>query len=112
MSTLFTMSYVAYVKPFNSSNMNLQEILNEVTILLSCYALFTFTEWVPDMDRRIEMGWFLLALIGMSLLTYITIMTVVGISNTYKKLRRRYLEKVMVVKMKERQEKMLKQREI
>ena len=86
--------------------------MNEVTILLACYPLLTFTEWVSDMDRRIEMGWFLLALIGLSLMTYITLLTFVGISNTYCKLRRRYLEKVMAVKIKERKEKMLKQREI
>ena len=106
------MSYVAYVKPYNSMNMNLQEVLNEVTILLACYPLLTFTEWVSDMDRRIEMGWFLLALIGLSLMTYITLSTFVGISNSYKKLRRRYLEKVMIQTIKERKEKMLKQREI
>ena len=58
------------------------------------------------------MGWFLLALIGLSLMTYITLSTFVGISNSYKKLRRRYLEKVMIQTIKARKEKMLKQRKI
>ena len=93
------MSYVAYVKPFTSMMQNIQEVLNEVTILLACYPLFTFTEWVSNMDRRMEMGWFLLAVIISSLLTYIIIMTVLGIKNTYTNLRRRYYAKLIKKKL-------------
>ena len=42
------------------------------------------------MDRRIEMGWFTIALVVLSLVTYLTVMTFVGIHRLCKKIRRCY----------------------
>lgn len=46
------MSYVAYYRPFKSSLMNAQEVLNEVTVLVSSYTLFCYSDFVSDPYTR------------------------------------------------------------
>jgi len=91
-STLFVMSYIAFVKPFKNMRTTFQEVVNEATTMLAAYPLLAFTEWVYDSDRRMEAGWFLLGCIVFSLLFNLTLMTVVGIKEIYQKIRRKYYE--------------------
>ena len=57
------MSYIAYARPFCDPGTTRIEVVNEAIILLASYPLFTFTEFVYDIDRRIETGWFLIGCI-------------------------------------------------
>ena len=68
------MSYTAYVLPFQSLLLNYQEVFNEITVLLASYHLFCFTEWVYDLNARFLIGWSLLAVIAINVVTNIGIM--------------------------------------
>ena len=62
-STLLIMCYTAHVLPYRAFIQNVQENFNEWTVLVASYHLFVFTEWVFDMNRRIDLGWSLIAVI-------------------------------------------------
>ena len=40
-----------------SKLLNFIENLNEVAIYLSCYFMFIFTEWIPDIETRYSLGY-------------------------------------------------------
>ena len=43
-----------------SKLLNFIENLNETAIYLSCYFMFIFTEWIPDIETRYSLGYFYL----------------------------------------------------
>ena len=88
--TLFMLCYIASIRPYKELRNNLQEIINEVTILVAGYSLLTFTEWVDDHSTRLVNGWFLVGCIIFSLVFNITLLSVVGCKELYHKLRRLY----------------------
>ena len=47
-------------KPMLSRKLNLIENVNEVAVYLSCYFMFIFTDWIPDIETRNTLGWFYL----------------------------------------------------
>ena len=52
------------VKPLNQPFLNNMEIFNECCLLVSSYFLFLFTDFVPDVKTRYQIGW---AFIGLSI---------------------------------------------
>ena len=51
------MIFVGYTKPYSLPSVNKIELLNETLTLLSTYALFLFTDFVPDAEVRYQNGW-------------------------------------------------------
>ena len=72
------MSYIAYTRPYVVPFSTKLEVINEAVTLLASYPLFTFTEWVFDLDRRIEAGWFLIGCVVFCLLFNIAYLIVCG----------------------------------
>ena len=69
------MSYTAYVLPYKDFMQNVQEVINECTVLIAAYHLFGFTEWIFDMERRIELGWTLIGTIVLNVVFNFAILT-------------------------------------
>ena len=80
-SSLAMMSYVTWVRPYESKLQNSTEIINEITVLLSSYHLFCFTEWVYDVDRRLEIGWSLVGFIVFNVIVNVVIFLVTIFKN-------------------------------
>ena len=49
---IFMMMVVGYVPPFKSRIMNNMELINEAFVLITNYHLFTFTNFLPDIETR------------------------------------------------------------
>lgn len=86
------MSHTAYVLPYKQTIQNYQEVINEVTVLISAYHLFCFTEWIYDFERRFELGWSLIFTILLNVLVNLTILCFYVCNSLYLKLRRKYKE--------------------
>ena len=71
---MVVIAYVAGVRPHARSFINDQEIINEVTVLIASYPLLCFTNWVWDMNTRLNAGWFLVACILLIMLFNILIL--------------------------------------
>ena len=85
------MSYTAYVLPYENKVINLQEIVNEWTVIIASYHLFCFTEWVYDEDRRIEIGWSLLCVIGLNVTFNSVLLMVCAVKGCYQKIKKRMI---------------------
>ena len=74
-------------------------MFNEATVLIAAYHLLGFTEWVFDMERRMELGWSLIAMIVLNVCFNFTILTNYMvrrcIQSIRKKLKQKYRAKLM-----------------
>ena len=52
-------TFVGYIPPFKSRLANFLEVLNEIFVLLTCYWLFTFTDFLSDAPTREFVGYLL-----------------------------------------------------
>ena len=86
--------YLGFVWPFESHVITWTEIFNEVAVLLLCYFMFCFTDWVPLAATRYQIGWLFISIICLHLLGHLFLL----IRNTYtdlkKRLRRKYMKLV------------------
>ena len=57
--------------------------------MIAAFTLFTFTEWVSPEDR-VDMGWSLIAVIGLNVLINMGTLAFVVLHMLYIKLRRKY----------------------
>ena len=101
-TTLFVMSYVAYVRPYEVPYLNVVEVINEVTILQASYPLFVFTEWVYDMQRRVEAGWFVIGCILFSILFNVTFLVIISIKSTKQRCKLWYAKRAARKQLEER----------
>ena len=92
-STLYIMNYTAFYCPYSRKISNVQEVINEWTVLLASYHLLTFTEWVYDLELRYQLGWSVIATIILNVLFNASIMVSYLLKTCYVKLRKRYLLK-------------------
>ena len=81
------MSYTTYVLPFKSMLQNYQETWNEVCVLLASYHLFCFTEWIFDLNARVQLGWSLLIIMVINLSTNILILVYAVASQVKNKIK-------------------------
>lgn len=88
------MSHTASVQPYKDRLQNVQEVFNECTVLVGSYHLFGFTEWIYDYERRLELGWSLIAVIVLNVCFNFTVLTVIIIKENMKKARVKYLKQV------------------
>ena len=93
-STLFVMSYTTYVLPFVNMQQNYQETMNEIWVLIASYHLFTFTEWVYDLDTRFTIGWSLLVIVILNVVSNIAIICFVTFKEAKYKVQKAYWTRV------------------
>lgn len=62
-------TYVAYFRPFKSTALNNLEVFNECSIILVIYCLFSFTDFVDDSSVKQTMGWVVIIIVLLNLLT-------------------------------------------
>lgn len=74
-SSLF-LFYIIDSKPHKDIKQGRIEVFNELTVSISCYWLFIFTDLCPDSTRRYHAGWALVGLIVINLLVNVSIMSV------------------------------------
>ena len=84
------MSYTTYVLPFKKMRFNYQETMNETFALLASYHLFTFTEWVYDLDARYSMGWSLIGFVIVLLVANVAMVGTVLLREAIHKARVKY----------------------
>lgn len=58
---IIMITLVGYIPPFKSRLENLLELVNESFVLLVCYHLFTFTDFLVDTNTREYVGYSLFA---------------------------------------------------
>jgi hypothetical protein len=67
--------YLIYVKPYEAPILNKVEIFNEISICLASYHLIFFTDFTPDPQFQLNMGWSLIGIttlnIGVNMLVMI-----------------------------------------
>ena len=52
-----TMIFQGIVRPYEMTTQNRMEMFDEIMIMLNCYFLFMFTEYMPDRELRYTLGW-------------------------------------------------------
>eukprot|EP00347_Sterkiella_histriomuscorum_P017396 403349537 len=85
--SMLLMMYLKFIKPFESSLMNLMEFINEGCILTVAYNLTLFTDYQPDPDRQYQIGWVLITVTVFDMLLNILVMLYQAIKNFKTKLR-------------------------
>ena len=55
-TSLFSIGWFLNERPMVSKLMNFMENINELAIYISCYFMFLFTEWIPDVEMRYNLG--------------------------------------------------------
>ena len=90
---MIMISYNVKVRPFISKPLNMQEQLNEMTVLIAAYPLFCFTNFLWDTERRLEAGWFLVACIATNVLFNITFLLVMLCATNLKRFRRWWIRR-------------------
>ena len=83
--------YLGFVWPFKSHVITKTEIFNEIAVLLLCYFMFCFTDWVPKAVTRYKLGWVFISIICTHMLGHFIIL----VKDIYSELRRRFIAKYM-----------------
>ena len=73
-TTYTFLCYTASIKPFKLPLHNIQECINEVTVLFATYILFSYTDWVADVATRYMIGWVSIAMISLNIFNNIMFM--------------------------------------
>lgn len=58
-----TMIFIGHETPFASSMRNKAEVLEQLAILVIIYHIFCFTDWLPDLFVRHNLGYSLISCI-------------------------------------------------
>jgi hypothetical protein len=83
---LFYVMYLGLVRPHDVSQMTSSELVNESILMLTCYHFILFTDFVDNLQTRINLGWSLAAFIGLLLAFNVAMILTANISH----LRRKY----------------------
>lgn len=89
MLTVVNFGYVLSVKPFDTSLLNISEVMNETIVFLASYHLLCFTDFVDSVDRENDVGWSLIVLIMVNILLNMAIFVYVVFGLTKLKCKRR-----------------------
>ena len=83
---------VGYVPPFKDKKMNTMELVNEAFILLITYHLYTFTDFMPDVQTRELVGKSLIGITISSIVVNFGLVTFTNLSLCLRKLKLRKLK--------------------
>ena len=53
---MISLSHLVDYKPMDSKAMNMMEFINDLFVLITAYWFFLFTELIPDVEDRYELG--------------------------------------------------------
>ena len=78
--------YLAEVRPYISTVINRLELLNEVVVLIMSTSLLLFTDdYIWNLERSYEIGWFVIAIVISNILFNVTICLIDAIKSCIKK---------------------------
>ena len=66
-TSLSLLIYDVYTMPIKDKTLNILEIINELSCLISLYCYLLFTDWISDTSMRINFGWLLILITIMNL---------------------------------------------
>lgn len=66
LSSLGLIMYLLKVMPYEDKLLNVIELFNEMSLLACSYTLLAFTDYVDDVHRRSEIGWFYASLVSVN----------------------------------------------
>ena len=81
--------YLGFIWPFKSAFITWMEITNELAVLLLCYFMFTFTDWIPKAKTRYLIGWIFIAIIVIHLSVHLAVL----IRSTFIEMKRKAKDK-------------------
>ena len=87
---MFVIDYLMLNRPYEDHKFNIQEIVNECTVLVAAYPLLTFTNWIGDFERLLEAGWAIVGCIAFSVIFNIAFLFVSVCMGCVNKLKLRY----------------------
>jgi len=79
-------------EPYNTVSANRMDLLNESFVLLTTYHLYSFTDFMTDVDTRNYMGISLIVVTVTSILVNIGIVVISTLSLSLRKLKLQYLK--------------------
>ena len=65
--------YIASKMPYDSRFANRFEVINESWVFVAAFPLFTFTDFVDDLERQANNGWWLIVCIAVNVLFNISV---------------------------------------
>ena len=91
MLNVATVILIGVSEPFSEKRACFMEFFNEATIMLCCYHLFLFTDFVPSPETRYTMGFSLIGVTSLNLGGNVIVLLGVTLLSVYAGLRRKYL---------------------
>jgi hypothetical protein len=91
MLNVATIILIGIAEPFSEKIACFMEFFNEATIMLCCYHLFLFTDFVPSPETRYTMGFSLIGATSLNLAGNILVMLGKTLLAIYEILRRKYI---------------------
>ena len=74
--TSIKVNYLAHINPYESRQLNLKEIVNEILIALAAYPLWMYTDWANEEKDRIYAGWLMIGAIMLIILFNLGFLTI------------------------------------
>ena len=96
--------FIGIVRPLDGKGANRLEILNEYTILLLYCICVTQTNFVEDVRGRMAMGWALITLISLNILTNFGLMFYADFRKAYRKIKLLFVRRKRLLEIKEERE--------
>ena len=88
----FTLIALGPTEPFHSPAQRKLETFNELILLLWCYHMFIFTDFVPEPELRYQTGYFLISIVGFCLFVNLAYLHLPVFSSMYNRSRKVYLK--------------------
>ena len=93
MTGVATIIMIGYAKPFQSKMRNLAEITEEVGTIVIMYHVFCFTDWLPDLEVRHNLGYSVIGCMGIQLFGYLAVLLFLGLRGSILSCQRaRYIK--------------------
>ena len=92
-TTIFMIGYIGGERPYVSPFSNKQELLNEMIVLVAAYPLLTFTDFVWELDTRIDNGFFIIGCILLNIIANMIVVIVIAIHSGIRKCKLYFLKK-------------------
>ena len=89
MTGVFTIILLGYTKPFVSKWRNMFEAVEEYSIIVIMYHIFCFTDWLPDLEVRHNLGYSIILCMALQLFTILGIMLFLSLRSCILACRRK-----------------------
>ena len=89
-ASLISTSYTIVVKPYDDRAMNNQEAVNELTVLISTYLLYAFTNIIEKMSDLVMFGWISIGITCANILFNLLVMACISCFHAKLSIQRWY----------------------